>query len=917
MAFYPTWQTTTATPTDPSQNWQNQFIQQIPSQNNTTPATGTSTITPLNSLDFQQSYAYPTNGYVQTTGLQFDPNYGRSGATTAYASPTIQRYEFQTQQITPINQVSLQSVSFAPNVTYATGPTTVLLNHHQQHPHYSSPQQHSDQLLGNKQMTMTASLTTSSSGNEMPGYPRVNSVPPRSLNCNGYPGSEYGGNSINTTANNNSITNTSSSQTTNGNQSQMQPPQVPQSPNRQPPRPNSSNHPMYQSPNHYNNGNSNSSLHMSPTTPQAQQSPSHHQSNSGSSTPNNNQHYSGPSHQQSHMQDNQDTWATWTNNGQTQLQSGDLYNQSDRINLNTRLKTMILNKNDKEQQPQQQSQTGHFLSFSHQHLHEQQSLSHLNSNNVNSNNTLDGGGGGFQNSNSNNEKTPQSMDQWKTSPIKQEEQQKTKQDFFEQKQQINEKNIGDPGGGNLNKEDSTPPLKSSIEDDSSNGKDTNNSSTFSSSNNANSNDSNPPNATYPNMSKSILSNTDSNSTKSNNSYMYNSANDYQQHQNMINSIKKEPGEDPMAPAIKTEGYEKNYQNFIRYADFCDTQQPQQIHQYQDQKQAPPLSQYQQDFMQQQQGYYNNYPYHNYPQNYPPHQQGYQHGYMGQQSYQQTQSGHPPPHTSATVANLTNFEQQIPLHTYPIPKHTKSSDQMLPLASIKSEPLSQMSHEVSPPPMPYTNSPSMHVYPLMNESGPSTPPSLLKDSMYNCCRPGSVEHSEHMHHSMGLMPSKNNLIKDEPEDDMEEEPDKIPEKPNVSNQRSGSKKQQPVKDVHNERNNKPEVPECDCFPSDKNPPEPGSYYTHLGMLKPFFSIFNQSNNQFSSNSTGCASTIAELRKTVEDRAGLSGKQMRIEKVLYTGKEGKSSQGCPIAKWVIRRVDPEEKVLFIVKRRQGHR
>jgi hypothetical protein len=70
-------------------------------------------------------------------------------------------------------------------------------------------------------------------------------------------------------------------------------------------------------------------------------------------------------------------------------------------------------------------------------------------------------------------------------------------------------------------------------------------------------------------------------------------------------------------------------------------------------------------------------------------------------------------------------------------------------------------------------------------------------------------------------------------------------------------------------------------------------------------------------SGCASSIAELRKEVEQRAGLSGKQMRIEKVLYTGKEGKSSQGCPIAKWIIRRVDPEEKVLFIVKRRQGHR
>lgn len=69
--------------------------------------------------------------------------------------------------------------------------------------------------------------------------------------------------------------------------------------------------------------------------------------------------------------------------------------------------------------------------------------------------------------------------------------------------------------------------------------------------------------------------------------------------------------------------------------------------------------------------------------------------------------------------------------------------------------------------------------------------------------------------------------------------------------------------------------------------------------------------------GCASTLEELRKEIEQRAGLNGKQLRIEKVLYTGKEGKSSQGCPIAKWVIRRVDPEEKALFIVKRRQGHR
>lgn len=53
MAFYPTWQTATAAPATTEQAWQNQFIQQIP-QNVSAPPVSVSSITPLNSLDFQQ-----------------------------------------------------------------------------------------------------------------------------------------------------------------------------------------------------------------------------------------------------------------------------------------------------------------------------------------------------------------------------------------------------------------------------------------------------------------------------------------------------------------------------------------------------------------------------------------------------------------------------------------------------------------------------------------------------------------------------------------------------------------------------------------------------------------------------------------------------------------------------------------------
>ncbi|KAG8232101.1 hypothetical protein J437_LFUL012299 [Ladona fulva] len=52
----------------------------------------------------------------------------------------------------------------------------------------------------------------------------------------------------------------------------------------------------------------------------------------------------------------------------------------------------------------------------------------------------------------------------------------------------------------------------------------------------------------------------------------------------------------------------------------------------------------------------------------------------------------------------------------------------------------------------------------------------------------------------------------------------------------------------------EVPDCNCFPPDKCPPEPGSYYTHLGA----------------------ASNLSELRKEMEERCGLKGKAILIVK-----------------------------------------
>ena len=89
-----------------------------------------------------------------------------------------------------------------------------------------------------------------------------------------------------------------------------------------------------------------------------------------------------------------------------------------------------------------------------------------------------------------------------------------------------------------------------------------------------------------------------------------------------------------------------------------------------------------------------------------------------------------------------------------------------------------------------------------------------------------------------------------------------------------------------------APACSCL--EAGAPEIGPFYVHLGHAK----------------------TLIDLRKLFEVRLNTGGEALRIEVVRFTGKEGKTSEDCPIAKWVLRRSGPQEKYLIVAKQRFRH-
>lgn len=743
-----------------------------------------------------------------------------------------------------MNQVSLQSVSFAPTVTYAgqvsTGPAPVILSSND----------------SNKTL----------SGNDMPGYPRVNNGPPRSLNCNGYSG-DFGGNQTNSQQQQHMLPpHQQQQQQQQTGTNQMHPPQIPQSPNRNS-MSNMVNHTnmmqqITQSPNHHQNNNHqlishSPNIHQQQNTPsypplagtphnqinqhspasmqQQQQSPSHNNGQMNSMSHGiHNQRMHTPNPQDNHTSPGQNQDWSWNNSAQSHSQN-DMFNQSDRINLNSRLKTMILSKNDQKdgsssvssgssntntvgQQTQQTA--GHFLSYSHHHRD--------NINNINSivcskkpmgMEHVGGGGESIWKSSFDDfqkvkdiktnieqlKKNEKKVNELSESEVKFKEQENS---FSQAHESVNK--IGDEVK-NLTKEKEikyTPLV----------GSDTKytNLTTYPQQLIGFNRDDSPTIDKKPifdnpgEFDKNLIIKTEGafHQPNQNLTQLYPAG---KQNQSMCDvrkgfqsaSENDETSVDDDSKCVPTpkltpnnlsqekmEGYERNYQDFIKYADFCDAQQ---------QNLQQPLTEAQ-----------NSYHYGQHNQNYYP-------------------DGYYPPYHPTYQQNYPQNYPELPTETPPV---IVPAQPILPAATEK-EPIVATPTKISTPPTNFEKEIPAHTYlnpgkftikrenldddwAFMGEGGPAA----IKDPIgFSCCRKGStaVPTEEHLKDGtcVGLQTKDEKLLE---QDDDTNDGNLIKETVQNSVDRT-------------EKGSKPEVPDCDCFPSDKNPPEPGSFYTHLG--KRFF------------------------------------------------------------------------------------
>lgn len=155
-------------------------------------------------------------------------------------------------------------------------------------------------------------------------------------------------------------------------------------------------------------------------------------------------------------------------------------------------------------------------------------------------------------------------------------------------------------------------------------------------------------------------------------------------------------------------------------------------------------------------------------------------------------------------------------------------------------IEQIKSEHSPPGhkiyknMPYHQPPRNEPYLFPGDGGPAI---IRNEVGYSCCRQGSTKKPPPEHLRDGACPglqTKDEVLEDDPDAGEKGDP-KAQSKPSTpvpdlakpkENQFNYSKEY--LDNLERLRNNsRTEVPDCNCFPADKNPPEPGSYYTHLG------------------------------------------------------------------------------------------